>query len=236
MGFSILVVDDDEAVLSLIRRVFILAGFSVDAASCARDALAVLEDKPGIQLVMSDILMPQMNGVELIKKIHADYPDVITVAMTGGVSGLLQEQLEALECPVIFEKPFRHISSIVATLVGLLAKQEGSPFVLVADDDRDFRQYAEHVLQQRCYVRSVSSLESLEMTLETIEPDMLFYDSLGDCAETEYRINPYSTDNSKFVRVTSAPPGTERFYKGVRRPAILRKPINPDELVKMLVS
>ena len=80
---AILVVDDDPKMLKLLSLKFAQKGYRVITAQSGKDALNTLKlEKPG--LVLLDILMPDMNGFEVLKKIKKLQPD-IPVAMVTAV-------------------------------------------------------------------------------------------------------------------------------------------------------
>lgn len=82
IGEFVLVVDDEdfirEPIVEMLRRL----GFRVDSASNGKDALKELEEKP-FTFLLTDMKMPEMDGLELIKEAKRDYPDVSAIAMTG---------------------------------------------------------------------------------------------------------------------------------------------------------
>ena len=67
----ILVVDDDESLRWVTQAQLQQAGYQVDAAASGDDALDRLHDAPP-DLVITDLMMPGMSGVELLKSIRAD--------------------------------------------------------------------------------------------------------------------------------------------------------------------
>lgn len=67
----ILVVDDDAAVLGAIRRVLEKAGYTVQTAATGHEALAIIDDERP-DLVILDILMPQLDGLEVCRRIRVD--------------------------------------------------------------------------------------------------------------------------------------------------------------------
>ncbi len=80
---AILVVDDDPKMLKLLALKFAQKGYRVITAQSGKDALDALKlEKPG--LVLLDMLMPDMNGLEVLKKIKKLQPD-IPVAMVTSV-------------------------------------------------------------------------------------------------------------------------------------------------------
>ncbi|MBN2322852.1 MAG: PAS domain S-box protein [Spirochaetes bacterium] len=81
---SILVVDDEKLVLSVIKTILAGLGYSVEAHNCGVDALKSFDRKPaGYDLVITDLTMPGTTGLELAKHIHTTHPDLPVILMTG---------------------------------------------------------------------------------------------------------------------------------------------------------
>lgn len=81
-NFSILVVDDEEVVFSLVRDALEDEGFNVDTAINSFAALDIINSKK-IDLLITDIRMPKMSGIELVKKVKIIQPDIAFIFMTG---------------------------------------------------------------------------------------------------------------------------------------------------------
>ena len=79
--FNILVVDDELSIRDSLKEWLEQESFSVDMAASGQDALDKLSKKH-YQLMLTDIKMPQMSGVELLKKAKAAHPDLSVVMMT----------------------------------------------------------------------------------------------------------------------------------------------------------
>jgi CheY-like chemotaxis protein len=79
----ILIVDDERDVRDSIKSVLDLAGYMVRTAESAADALDQLGRIP-IDVVITDIIMPKMNGVQAIESIRKAFPLVRIVAISGG--------------------------------------------------------------------------------------------------------------------------------------------------------
>jgi DNA-binding response OmpR family regulator len=77
----ILIVDDDESVVRLLERILTDAGFSVLTAQDGEGAVKLLY--PGISLVIADINMPHMGGLELLKILRAGSPTVPFLLLSG---------------------------------------------------------------------------------------------------------------------------------------------------------
>jgi CheY-like chemotaxis protein len=80
----ILVVDDDPALLALTQKILSDAGHSVDTAANGAEALAILESKPAYDLVVTDLYMPIMAGLELLTLIRQTFPGTPIISMSGG--------------------------------------------------------------------------------------------------------------------------------------------------------
>ncbi|MCK4573063.1 MAG: response regulator [candidate division Zixibacteria bacterium] len=80
-SISVLVVDDEEMMRNLLEKILKREGYQVVAAGDGIEALDLLR-RQQISLVISDMKMPRMNGLQLLKRIKADYPEVGVIIMT----------------------------------------------------------------------------------------------------------------------------------------------------------
>jgi putative nucleotidyltransferase with HDIG domain len=78
----ILVVDDESAVLGLVVELLERSGYDVSAAADAEHALLHLQDDPGCDLVLSDVMMPGADGLGLLDLICRDHPGLPVVMLT----------------------------------------------------------------------------------------------------------------------------------------------------------
>jgi CheY-like chemotaxis protein len=105
---TILVVDDEPSVLALVRTMLWRAGFTVLEASGGEQALEVAAGQTApIQLLLTDVLMPEMNGYELAGKFKADHPQTKVLFMTGYRDKVVLESTgRTLDTDPLIRKPF----------------------------------------------------------------------------------------------------------------------------------
>ncbi len=104
----VLVIDDDETMIHLISALLEEINCEVKTASNGLVAMKLL-DEHGFDLVITDIIMPGMEGLELVRKVSRSHPDVKIIAMSGyRASGHLDYLKHAQEfgADQTFEKPF----------------------------------------------------------------------------------------------------------------------------------
>ena len=85
MKTRLLIVDDEEKICDTLSRYFKYQGYAVDTAGNGREALELLGQSRH-DIVVSDIMMPEMNGVELLKTIRREYPMIRVIMITGYVT------------------------------------------------------------------------------------------------------------------------------------------------------
>jgi len=102
---TVLVVDDEELYRRALERILGRVGHDVLTARDASEALRVVSAQP-VDLVLSDIQMPGINGLELIRQIHDVAPDLPCIVVTG--YGSAEQSVEALRAGAFWylEKPF----------------------------------------------------------------------------------------------------------------------------------
>jgi CheY-like chemotaxis protein len=79
---NLLLVDDEESILSALRRLLRRDGYHILTANSGEEALQILADNP-VDVVMSDQRMPGMSGVDLLRQVKVVYPDVVRIVLSG---------------------------------------------------------------------------------------------------------------------------------------------------------
>lgn len=99
---KILVVEDNEAVREVVALMLMSGGHAVATATGGRDALARLEAGEAVDLVLTDLAMPEMSGWEVVQAVRSRWPTVRVGLITGAPLSL-QEQREPVD--VLITKP-----------------------------------------------------------------------------------------------------------------------------------
>jgi DNA-binding NtrC family response regulator len=105
-GDYVMVVDDEPMVRRFVSRVLLEQGFGVLEAEDGASALELIHTtaiQPGV--VVSDIVMPRLNGVQLLQALSAAWPDLPVILMSGFAAADLAERGIVLPCGVL-AKPF----------------------------------------------------------------------------------------------------------------------------------
>ncbi len=80
---KILVIDDDPSIREMLTEVLVDEGYSVDAASDGVEALRMIKSSQP-QLIVTDIIMPEQDGVGVMLQLSKEHPDIKIIAISGG--------------------------------------------------------------------------------------------------------------------------------------------------------
>ena len=126
-GQVILVVEDEPALREVTRRTLAENGYQVIAAASGPEALSVLTSRlEHVDLLLTDVIMPNMQGKELAAKVLALHPDTPVVFMSGYTQGLLGTQGVAEPGIHLIEKPFSE-ASLLTKLHQVLREPPAGP-------------------------------------------------------------------------------------------------------------
>ncbi len=104
---TVLVAEDNEMVRDLACRVLERQGYAVIAASTGREALGRLKDRRGpVHLLLTDVVMPDMDGMALSEKVAAVYPEVKVLFMSGYTENVIAHHGVLGEGIHFIQKPF----------------------------------------------------------------------------------------------------------------------------------
>jgi len=136
---SILVVDDESGMRETLRDIFRLPGYTVDLASTGEEALAKAREK-FYNVVILDIRLPDLDGVEVLKGIKESSPDTEVVIITAYAS--LQSSVDALNlgAHAYIMKPF-DVGAVRKTVADAVEKQR------LIRENRELRAFNEDIIQ-----------------------------------------------------------------------------------------
>jgi len=148
----ILVVDDDLTLLDLLVDTLEAIGYQAVGVPGGFEALDKLKTE-SFDLIISDIKMPEMDGIELLKRIRSKYPQTPVLFITGVAS----DEIVGRALPDGFlAKPFRieHIEEMIKRTLSYKDENSDRPIrrVLVVDDDEAFRDMLSRALRFGGYV------------------------------------------------------------------------------------
>lgn len=105
-AMTILIVDDEAMMRSLLKKILMRDGYNVLAASSGTEALNILEDET-VDIVISDLKMPEMDGFELLRQIKEDYPRIGIIMMTAYGDTYTVKDALLLGADEYITKPFK---------------------------------------------------------------------------------------------------------------------------------
>ncbi len=119
----VLVIEDDDHLRRLLRTVLERAGYTVEDAPNGAAGLKQFSARPA-DVVVTDIIMPEKEGLETIIELKRDHPEVKIIAISGGGARLDAQYLpsaKALGADCTIEKPFEP-REVIEAIGGLLQK------------------------------------------------------------------------------------------------------------------
>lgn len=119
---TILLVEDEDMLRGLIRELLEIKGYSVIEASEGVEALEMMRssDRP-IDLVLTDVVMPNMSGSELAERLKEDYPGLKVIFMSGftGANNAAIHKNLGMPGVAFLQKPFR-LNALIGVVEDLL--------------------------------------------------------------------------------------------------------------------
>ncbi len=122
MANRILIVDDDEGVRLTVKYMLAATGYEIASASDGEQALRLVEEFVP-DLVITDLIMPKMDGLEMIAQLKRRRPEIVIVAMSGGArldNANVLEAAQSAGADQIIAKPFSgdDLSRVVGRSLG----------------------------------------------------------------------------------------------------------------------
>jgi response regulator RpfG family c-di-GMP phosphodiesterase len=160
-----LIVDDEAPLRQVLMHLMRGDGFDCAEAANGRDALAYLADHR-VTLVISDLRMPQMDGIELLREIRARYPDTAVVMITAVADVDVAVKCLAIGAMDYLTKPF-HLEEVRARVTQALERRR------LVMENRDYQERLEERVQaqaRRLEELFLTGIQSLAEALEVKDP------------------------------------------------------------------
>ena len=121
----ILIIDDEQIVLEVLRKILELEGYEVVTAANGDEGLELFSQKP-FDLVITDMVMPEKDGLQTILDLRKETPDLAVIAMSGGGTISKERYLAVagyLDGIITITKPFS-LESITEAVAKLLSETD----------------------------------------------------------------------------------------------------------------
>ena len=109
---TILLVDDEELLRAGVQEMLELEGYAVVTAPNGQQALACMAEQ-AIDLVITDLVMPKMDGVDFVEQLRQIWPDVPVIVVSGSTRNIMQRYgIESIQVPgadASLSKPFKGV-------------------------------------------------------------------------------------------------------------------------------
>jgi signal transduction histidine kinase len=103
---TILLVEDETGIREVLTRHLCFLGYEVIQACNGRHAMEILEDKPALDMLITDLIMPEMGGFELVAQFKERYPDTRVVFMSGYSENTPSDEVLDEVRGIYLQKPF----------------------------------------------------------------------------------------------------------------------------------
>jgi CheY-like chemotaxis protein len=122
----ILIVDDEPAIIDVVRRILENHNYRVVSANDGPEALATIAEQKEIAAVLTDISMPYMDGVALVRAIKKMRPRLVFIASSGQGEHPRLPELESLRVKNFLTKPY-DTKKLLSTVSDALAGTPSAP-------------------------------------------------------------------------------------------------------------
>ncbi|QAT43376.1 sigma-54-dependent transcriptional regulator [Aminipila luticellarii] len=160
--YKILMIDDDKSFLNIYSRIIASNGYYVQAKTNIREAMELL-DKENFNIVILDVVMPEMNGVDLLKKIKEKNSEQLVMMLTG--EGSIAGAVESMEngAYTYMIKPFE-IDQLILNI------KKAEEFLKLNDENVKLRTQLNDMTRNMEVVGSSEAMNSLKDQISQIAP------------------------------------------------------------------
>jgi two-component system, cell cycle sensor histidine kinase and response regulator CckA len=234
---TILVVEDHEQVRKIAVRVLRDCGYKVLEAAGPEDALRQAEGHAGlIHLLLTDVVMPVVNGPQLADRIRASRPSIEVLFMSAHSEPVIQDRGVLASSFNFLQKPFSPdaLAIKVREMIGL-PRSTGT--VLIVDDEPGVRNFLRKVLAGAGYEvfeaqngsEAVRQMQGSEFDVVIIDLAMPGQEGI----ETILKLRPLHT-RTRIIAMSGRFPTLLRAAKNLGADAAIAKPVLPDRLLEIV--
>lgn len=229
--YRILVVDDEESLRITLAANLELEGFETLEAGSAEAALKVLS-KHEVDLVLTDIQMPGLNGVELFRRIKKSQPELPVVMMTAfAMEDLVNAAMTEGVFTVLF-KPFE-----VPHAIAVLRRAGRLPLVLVVGEDGQAAPTAEVLRSSGLAVELAKGPEAAVAAVQSGKVDVVVVDVGAHPKDAQRMVERLRAEDAALaIVVATGQLRPEELQQAVRERVFsyVTKPIRPPELLQAI--
>ena len=220
-AFHVHVVDDEPEVREAIAKLVRVGGYEVSSSSSGEEALGSLENRKA-DLVVTDLMMPDMTGWQLLRQVKQTFPDIEVIVVTGYVPENAHEMLTNGDMAGYLVKPV-NLEELQILLKGLLflGNLGRQAEALIIDDEADALEAMKVAFERRgifcdCYTDPGEAMERLKRSPVDIAQRLR--------SDPETRYMP--------LRIITSSPTTEVVQRAVemRIDGFVAKPFDPKVL------
>jgi CheY-like chemotaxis protein len=169
-NLHILIVDDDRRITRTLSDILNVSGYQTTEASSGPDALEKVRTMK-FDCVISDIKMPEMDGVELHRRLHDIQPGLPVMLMTAYAADILTRQGLDEGVVGVLDKPLD-----INHLLGFLASLSKNRTIVIVDDDQAFCKTLEDILHQRGFKVAQINDPHVDVNLITTDAQVILLD------------------------------------------------------------
>ncbi len=218
--YHILVVDDQYDVCQSVCDLVKVDGYRVTGVCSGQDALEQLQMGP-VDLVLTDLMMPEMNGWQLLRAVKQSYSHVPVVVFTGYISEQAEAMLTSEQAAGVLTKPFDHRRLTVVLKALLFPQNLGRPAeVVVVDSEGTSLRMMDQALSKRgLYVHPFREASQALVYIRGNPPDMFITElNLSGASGLDICQAVLSNPNTGQIPiiVTSAQPSREEVLRAIQ--------------------
>ncbi len=157
----VLIVDDEPQLRRVLSRLMLSDGFEVDEATNGKEALAALQRRPAT-LVLSDLYMPELDGMELLRETRARHPDTAVIMITAVTDVSTAVHCLSLGAMDYITKPF-HLEEVRARVRQALERRR------LLLENKDYQERLEERVAQQAHRLEQLFLASVQSLADALE-------------------------------------------------------------------